>query len=275
MAVAHKAARMPALCVPHGGGPLPLLGDESHKPLADWLTRAAQDFPRPNAIVTISAHWEEEQPTVTSAERPSLIYDYYGFPEEAYNTRYAAPGSPQLAQRIQQLLHSAGLLCDLDSLRGWDHGVFVPLKLLYPAADIALVELSMLKSLSAEEHLRLGEALAPLRDEGVMILGSGMSFHNMREFVFKGRGDPKGANIASQEFDAYIQDALVNPDYTPSQRRQLLINWEQGPAARLCHPREEHLLPLMVAAGAACCSQAQVIFNEKLMGATVSGYIWN
>lgn len=180
MAVARGAARTPTLCVPHGGGPLPLLADVSHKALTNWLTNAAQELVEPKAIVTISAHWEvirklleycdrqtilacfrrvccnllpisqEHQPTVTSAERPALIYDYSGFPEESYSIRYDAPGSPQLAQRIQELLHSAGLSCALDSERGWDHGVFVPLKLLYPAANVPLVELSLLKSLSAE-----------------------------------------------------------------------------------------------------------------------------
>lgn len=253
---------------------MPLLGDDSHKSLTAWLKSAAKGLPKPQSILTVSAHWEEHQATVTSNAHPSLFYDYYGFPEEAYSLQYNAPGSPQLAVRIQDLLQAAGLSCAADPQRGWDHGVFVPLKLLYPAADIAVVEMSMLKSLSAEEHLKLGEALAPLRDEGVMIVGSGLSFHNMREFVFKGRGDPKSANTASQ-FDAYIQDALLHPQHTPAQRRQSLVDWEQGPSARLCHPREEHLLPLMVAAGAAEYSQAEVTFDEKLMGAKVSGYIWN
>ncbi|KAA6425496.1 MAG: aromatic ring-opening dioxygenase catalytic subunit [Trebouxia sp. A1-2] len=219
--------------------------------------------------------WQERQPTVTSDVQPPLIYDYYGFPEESYKIKYDAPGSPQLAQRIFDLLKAAGLSCVFDSKRGWDHGVFVPLKLLYPAADIPIVEMSMLKSLSAEDHLKLGEALAPLRDEGVMIVGSGLSYHNMRGFVFRGRGDPTSTKTASQEFDAYIQDALLNPEHSPQQRRQLLLDWEQGPSARLCHPTEEHLLPLMVAAGAAHYGQAQVTFDEELLGAKVSGYIWN
>ena len=177
MGVVNVSARMPVLCVPHGGGPMPLLGDDSQRSLTNWLSSAAKGFPRPQSILTVSAHWEviaqdppcmqghricprrcttpgmllqEKQPTVTSSAHPSLIYDYYGFPSEAYSIKYDAPGSPQLAGRVQDLLHSAGLSCTLDSKRGWDHGVFVPLKLLYPDADIAVVALSMLQSLSAE-----------------------------------------------------------------------------------------------------------------------------
>lgn len=275
MAALKAVPRMPALCIPHGGGPMPLLGDPTHSSLIQWLRTTANDLPRPLSILTVSAHWEERQPTVTSDVQHPLLYDYYGFPEESYKIKYDAPGSPQLAQRIADLLKAAGLSCDFDAKRGWDHGVFVPLKLLYPAADIPIVEMSMLKSLSAEDHLKLGEALAPLRDEGVMIMGSGLSYHNMQGLVFRGRGDTTTTKTASQEFDAYIQDALLNPKHSPQQRRQLLLDWEQGPSARLCHPREEHLLPLMVAAGAAHCGQAQVTFDEELLGAKVSGYIWN
>lgn len=253
---------------------MPLLGDNSHKNLIKWLSSAASSLPTPKAILTVSAHWEEKVATVTSGSQPSLLYDYYGFPEEAYKIKYDARGSLKVAQRVANLLQSAGLSCNLDSKRGWDHGVFVPLKLLYPAADIPVIVLSMLNSLSAEEHMKLGEALAPLRDEGVLILGSGLSYHNMQGFRLKGRGT-QDATSASKEFDAYIQDAMLNPEHSVAQRRQLLVDWEQGPSARACHPREEHLLPLMVAAGAANFEQAAAPFDEEMMSVKVSGFLWS
>jgi aromatic ring-opening dioxygenase catalytic subunit (LigB family) len=169
--------------VPHGGGPMPLTGDPSHEPLIAFLTKKARQLinldnkeERPKAIILVTAHWEERQPTISSGEKHDLYFDYYGFPKEAYQYTYPAPGSPTIANKVFNLLKNAGFSPKLDTKRGWDHGVFVPLKLLVPDADIPIVQLSVLSSQNAAEHIKMGKALEPLRDEGIAIIGSGMSF---------------------------------------------------------------------------------------------------
>jgi len=205
-------------------------------------------MPRPSAILVISAHWEEAVPTVTSGAAPELIYDYYGFPPESYEITYPCPGHPELAAAVYQALVNAGLPARQDAARGFDHGLFVPLKLMYPQADIPCVQLSLVNNLDARTHLAIGHALKALDFPGLLVIGSGFSFHNMRAFFSP---ETPAMRAANQEFEAWLQDTCGNPELDEAQRLQRLENWTQAPAARFCHPREEHLLPLHVCQGLA------------------------
>ncbi len=246
----------------HGGGPLPLLGDALHASMVQFLKALPSLFPRPKAIVVISAHWEEAVPTLTSAEYPSLMYDYYGFPRDAYAIRYPASGDPLLAERIASLLGNARL----DETRGFDHGMFVPLTLLYPDADIPTIQLSLLSSLSAHEHYAMGEALRPLLDEEILFIGSGFSFHNMRLFW-------KEDDEQNHAFQQFLIESCTQPGGEEA-RKQALVNWESGPYARYCHPREEHLLPLHVCQGLAG-RQAQLIFDKPILERESVAFLWS
>jgi aromatic ring-opening dioxygenase catalytic subunit (LigB family) len=261
--------RMPLVYIPHGGGPWPFVEmgfDRTEmEPLAAYL-RGLQSLPKtpPKAVLAVSAHWEEAVPTVMTAERPPMLYDYYGFPPASYQITWPAPGSPALAERVGKLLEGAGFASGRDPRRGFDHGTFVPLKLTYPQADVPTIQLSLKRGLDPKEHLAIGRALAPLRDEGVFIVGSGMSYHNMSGF-----GDPRAVGV-SEQFDAWLNDTVTAAD--PRQRDHRLIEWSHAPAARQAHPREEHLLPLMVVAGAAGDERGIAGFVGKVMGVHVSGY---
>lgn len=259
--------RLPTYFIPHGAGPCFFMEwtrgpADTWDQTAAWLKGLLAGLPeRPKAILVVSGHWEAAQFTVGSAERPSLIYDYYGFPEETYRLTFPAPGSPALAGRVRELLGEAGFATAEDPERGYDHGVFVPLKLALPAADIPVVQLSLRADLDPEAHLAAGRALAPLRDAGVLIVGSGMSWHNMRGFTpaFTGK---------SEAFDTWLSQALADP----SGREAALRDWSQAPYAREAHPREEHLAPLFVAAGAADGEPARHAFRDVAMDVVISGY---
>lgn len=239
------SARLPTLFLSHGGGPWPFMhGDygAAHEGLRTALAAIPSSLPRqPDAVLLVSGHWEEAEHAVTGSVAPPLLYDYYGFPEHTYRVAYPAPGAPALARRAQTLLEQAGFTAHLDAARGLDHGAFVPLTVMYPQAEVPVVQLSLLASLDPESHLATGEALAPLRDEGVLVVGSGMSYHNLRLMG-------PAAHAPSQQFDAWLEEALGAP---PAERRRRLARWSEAPAARIAHPREEHLLPLHVALGAA------------------------
>lgn len=263
------SARMPTLFVPHGAGPCffmqwdPL---DAWDKMAAFLKGIAATLPqRPRAIVLVSGHWLERQVMVTASASPQLIYDYGGFPAHTYELRYPAPGDPALAARLVELLGQAGIAAGEDPQRGYDHGVFIPLKLMFPDADVPVVQLSLRSDLNAQAHLDIGHAIAPLRDEGVLIVGSGMSFHNMR-----GYGDPRFAPI-SDVFDQWLSETV---SASPAQRDALLQQWTEAPSARLCHPPrgEEHLLPLMVAAGAGAESPGRKTFSDRVMQTTLSAY---
>jgi len=215
---------------------------------------------RPKAILIISGHWEEDVFTVGTAAHPELIYDYYGFPSHTYQLDYAAPGAPGLALRVQALLDEAGLPTRADDQRGWDHGVFIPLKVMFPQADIPVLQLSMKKGLDPEEHLRAGAALQTLRDEGVLIIGSGMSFHNMRGFS-------PAFHEASAEFDDWLANMATQPQET---RSAMLQDWQNAPQARQVQPHPDHLLPLMVASGAAGADAGARVFQDTVMNVVVS-----
>jgi aromatic ring-opening dioxygenase catalytic subunit (LigB family) len=262
--------RMPTLFIPHGGGPCFFMEWTMGPPdtwdrMGAWLEGLAEAIGRrPDAIVVISAHWEAPLFTVTASAEPPLIYDYHGFPDHTYRLRYDAPGQPALAQSVRELLGAAGIPSSADRARGLDHGVFIPFKLIYPDADIPIVQLSLKAGLDPALHLAAGRAIAALRDRNVLIVGSGMSYHNMEAFR---RGEPP---TLSGIFDSWLTGAVTEPDAVL--RDRMLSDWAMAPSARDAHPREEHLIPLMIAAGAADDDQGRRIFADHVMGATISAY---
>ena len=226
-------------------------------------TFAASLDERPRAILAISGHWEERVPTVNAAAAPPLLYDYGGFPPFTFQLSWPAFGDPALAGQVRSLLLAAGIACGTEQNRGWDHGIFVPLKVAFPAADIPLVQLSLQQGLDPAAHLAIGRVLTPLRREGVLILGSGQSYHNMRGFSAGRSHDP-----AAAAFDHWLRSTIV----APAGREEALIGWEQAPGARTAQPHEDHLLPLMVAAGAAASEPATVHFHGHVLGKPISGF---
>jgi 4,5-DOPA dioxygenase extradiol len=264
------STRSPVLFIPHGGGPLPLLGNRHHAELIRFLGGITSTLGRPAAIAIVSAHWESDSVTITSGATPSLIYDYFGFPAEAYHIRYPAPGARDLASRIGQLLKDSDIEARLDDQQGFDHGVYVPLKLMYPDAGIPCVQLSLVRGLDPESHIRIGEALSSLRRQNVLVIGSGFSFHNMRAFSFRGGSDFDPMNAA---FEGWLMETCTRKDIPEPERRQSLIDWEDAPYARYCHPREEHLLPLHVCYGVAG-SAARRVFDGTVLGKQTSAFLW-
>ena len=256
----------PCIFLNHGGGPMPLFANNSD-PVRKHLMRVGshieKDNMKPKAILVISAHYESDPSVlVTSAAKPDMYFDYYGFPAEAYKIKYPAPGDPELANRIKCLLGEKGIPCELDKKRGFDHGVFVPLMVAYPKADIPVVTLSLHSSFDPKLHIEMGEALQPLREEGVLIIGSGMSFHNMRARGPKGK--PRGL-----DFDGALRQVITEME--PEKRNEILAKWDTLPGARNAHAREEHLLPLLVVAGAAG-SQKGHADSAEIMNAAISGF---
>lgn len=249
--------KMPVYFISHGGGPWPYMPEAQQ--MYAVLTRSLQEIPgqlnrKPTAVLMISAHWEANGGfLLMSNPKPPMLYDYYGFPEHTYTIQYPAPGSATLTERTAQLLQEAGLPYALDAQRGFDHGAFVPMAVMYPDADIPLVQLSIETHFSPQLHIALGRALTPLRDEGVLIIGSGLSYHNLREIRSTGA-------VPSAQFDAWLQQAIVQGPV--EQRLQQLENWESAPAARRAHPREDHLIPLMVAAGTAEDDPAVCVYHD-------------
>lgn len=260
----------PILYLSHGGGPLPLLGDPGHQSLVNFIREVTPTLARPSAILVISAHWEADCPTITSGAFPSLIYDYYGFPKESYEFKYPAPGSPALAEKVSNLLVKAGIEAKLDDKRGFDHGLFVPLKLMYPEANIPCVQLSLVNSLNPGAHIKIGKALVDLREENVLIIGSGFSFHNIKEFFARSTIENQDKNLA---FERWLIDTCSSSQYSEEEREQRLIHWDNAPAARYCHPREEHLLPLHVCYGLAGMP-AKKVFEMEILGKMASAYLW-
>lgn len=258
------------LFLSHGGGPMPLLGDEGHHEMVENLKDIVSKIKKPSAIIVISAHWEDEIATVTSGVKPSLIYDYYGFPKEAYNIKYPCVGEPLLADQVCQLLNSKDIKVKQDEQRGFDHGLFVPLKIMYPEADIPCIQLSLVKGLNPMEHIEIGKALSNIRYDDLLIIGSGFSFHNMKAFFVTETTDSKAMN---EDFEQWLIDTCSNRDIEEEERVQRLVDWEKAPFARYCHPREEHLLPLHV-----CYGIAQTACNEyfelSIINKKSSIYFW-
>ena len=247
--------RLPTYFISHGGGPWPYMPEM--RPQMQVLATSLADMPRqigttPKAILMVSAHWEAPAFTAMASPQPPMVYDYSGFPPHTYSVVYPALGDPALALRVQGLLEAAHLPSAQDSRRGFDHGAFAPLAVMYPNAQVPVVQLSLKQGLDPAEHLAAGRALAPLRDEGILIVGSGLSYHNLRQFG-------PAAKAPAQAFDTWLQTAMAA---APAERESAITHWENAPAARLCHPREEHLLPLMVALGAAHADPATCVYHE-------------
>ena len=243
------------LYLSHGGGPMPLLGDKGHQNMIDFIKTVTPTLIKPSAILVISAHWEENKPTITSG---------------AYEIKYPAPGAPKLANKIFNLLSHAGIDAQLDDRRGFDHGLFVPLTLMYPDANIPCVQLSLVNSLQPEQHIRMGKALADLRKDNVLVIGSGFTFHNLKAFFTPLTPQSQALN---QAFEHWLIDTCSNRQMPEDEREHRLINWEKAPGARYCHPREEHLLPLHVCYGIVS-SAAETVFEFEIMGKVVSAYRW-
>ncbi|MDE2181931.1 MAG: dioxygenase [Alphaproteobacteria bacterium] len=228
---------LPALFVSHGAPTLPF----DDVPAREFLRRVDSGFEPPLAILTVSAHWETDVPSVNAVVRNETIHDFQGFPPPLYRLHYPAPGAPELAGRIASLLKEKGVNVCIDRNRGLDHGAWVPLMLAYPAATIPVLQLSVQPRADAAHHIALGQALAPLRDEGVLILGSGSFVHNLQALEWRGGREPEW----SRNFAAWMHEALVEG------RDRDLENWRaRAPDAAKAHPTDEHLLPLFVAYGA-------------------------
>jgi aromatic ring-opening dioxygenase catalytic subunit (LigB family) len=260
--------RFPVVFIPHGGGPWPFVEmgmpkDDINR-LADYL-RSVRNVPSspPRALLVVSAHWEEDVPTVMTSDHPPILYDYYGFPPESYEITWPAPGAPDVAARVREQLEAAGISSGSDAERGFDHGTFIPLKLTYPEANVPAIQLSLRQGLDPAEHIAIGRALQPLRDEGIFIIASGMTFHNLRAFR-----DPRAAGV-SEMFDEWLRRTMT---LDAESRNRGLEQWIGAPAARAAHPREEHLLPLMVASGAAGDDRAVIGFNDTFTGIRLSAY---
>ncbi|CAL8074570.1 unnamed protein product [Orchesella dallaii] len=268
------STRIPCAYIPHGGGPLPILGDKAHVEMVNWLKKFVGTYltgdKKPTSCLVISGHWEEKLPTVQSGETTELYYDYYGFPKESYNLKYTLPGATSLSKRVGELLESANIPYKVNKNRGYDHGVFIPMKILFPEGDIPTIQLSLVSGLNPMAHIKLGEALAPLRDEGVFILGSGMSYHNMRGF------NNAQSNKDSDPFHEYLRNSLVNTE-NYEDKVAALDQWAKAPKARDCHPREEHLIPLHVILGTAKHDEnveVREVFYDNVAGVKCAGYIF-
>ncbi|WP_298190374.1 class III extradiol ring-cleavage dioxygenase [Novosphingobium sp.] len=261
--------KQPVFFLSHGGGPWPWLDGPFREGFA-WLEASLKALPaqlpeRPRAVLAVSGHWEEPEFTVSSAAQPGMVYDYYGFPEHTYHISYPAPGDPALAARVCELAAAAGIIVGDDTARGFDHGTFSMMQPIRPEADLPVVSLSMKIGYDPAAHLALGRALAPLREEGVVIMGSGLSYHNLRMF------DARAAE-PSRQFDGWLRHSLI--DLEPEARVSAMLRWEQAPYARVTHPREDHLIPLMVAVGAAGNDPAVCVYSESDLrgGITASSY---
>jgi len=257
----------PTYFINHGGGPCFFLKPgpmrATWKPLENYLASFASTLDEPpRALVVISGHWEETQPTVNVSPAPPLLFDYQGFPEDTYQLTWPAPGSPKIAARVRDLLDGAGFSSAANDRRGYDHGVFVPLKVAFPNADLPVVQLSLQRGLDPSTHLAIGRALKPLREQGVLIIGSGQTYHNMRHF------SAGGVDLNAEAFDAWLRHSIA----ATATRDQSLIDWGHAPGARDAQPHEDHLLPLMVAAGAASGEQATVDFHGYALGKPISGF---
>ncbi|WP_321896546.1 DODA-type extradiol aromatic ring-opening family dioxygenase [Burkholderia cepacia] len=262
--------RLPSYFVSHGGGPWPYMTGAFRSNFAkleqSLLSMRAELRDLPKAVLMVSGHWEEAGFAISSGERPGMVYDYNGFPEELYHIAYRAPGSAALAHLVRHLLLASGIDARLDPNRGFDHGTFSIMKPLNPNEDIPVVQLSLERRFDPAWHLEAGRALAPLRDEGVLIIGSGLSFHNLPAMRDGSGHEP------SRQFDAWLQRSLV--EVRSDSRAARLVNWEQAPHARNAHPREDHLLPLMVAVGAAWDEPGSTTYHQTNFagGLTVSSF---
>lgn len=252
--------RLPTYAISHGGGPWPWIKElmpVDWQPLEDALTSIPAEIgTTPSAVLVVTAHWEAPVFTVQGNPNPPMIYDYGGFPPHTYEIQYPAPGHPAVADRVTQLLTDAGIANDRDDARGFDHGTFVPMHVMFPDANVPIVQLSILRNFDPKQHLAAGRALAPLRDEGVLIVGSGLpSYHDLS------RMGPAAAE-PSRTFDTWLTETMVGS--TGADRSDRLVRWSHAPAARQAHPREDHFIPLLVAVGAAESESGERNYHEQV-----------
>lgn len=266
-----SSKKQPAFYIPHGGGPCFFMDwsqigpKDTWEKMATWLKGIRSTLPEsPRALILVSAHWEESEFTLLDHENPSLLFDYSGFPKHTYELTYPARVDRKLVFLIAEKMKSLGIESRRDHSRGFDHGVFIPLKLIFPDAEIPIIQISLKKDLSPEVHLRLGRALETFREQGVLVMGSGMSYHNLRE-LFSGREID-----VSQAFDDWLTSAIEEKDV--SIREKKLLDWERAPFARQAHPREEHFIPLFTVLGAAGRDEGRRVFTDRVMGAVTSAY---
>lgn len=265
------STKIETIFLSHGGGPLPLLGDKKHQEMLDVLKEISNSqLRKPDAIIVISAHWEESIPTITAAPKPELIYDYYGFPKESYTIKYPAIGNSELAQRVFDNLKIAGIKSKMDEQRGFDHGLFVPLKIMFPTADIPCIQLSLKSSLDPKEHIEIGSALSRLAAPNLLIVGSGFSFHNLDSFF---KGSSMELKEQNKNFQEWLTKIITDHEIDEETRATKLINWSNAPFARYCHPREEHLMPLHACYGVNQCP-AKKSYSLQIMDNYSSMFIW-
>ncbi len=253
----------------HGGGPLPILGDPTHETMVTFMKDLPTQLRRPEAIVVFSAHWEENTVTIQSGETPGMLYDYYGFPEEAYQITYPCRGNKPLAEKIADLLSQSSIDCRLDPQRPYDHGSYIPLMMMYPEADIPVIQISLHHGLNPVTHLQIGKALRPLLEDNLLFIGSGFSYHNMGGFDFRGRRieDPLNNDFQNSLIDICCADSEDESTW------DRLADWKQLPGADYCHPRSEHLLPLHVCAGIGG-AQGNKIFDDYILGKRAVAFLW-
>ena len=260
-----NTTRLPTFYLSHGGGPWPYMNGDLRQHFAG-LESSLKALPqqlgsKPRAILVISGHWEEQDFAVMASPAPPMVYDFGGFPEYLYHVRYPAPGAPELARRIGDLIQDAGFPTHLDPERGFDHGTYSLLAVTHAEAKIPVLQVSIRSDYDPESHVKLGRALAPLRYDNVLIIGSGSSYHNLGAMMSQRMGSHLSKiRDESAQFDAWLRETLV--DSTPKQRTERLLNWERAPFARAAHPQEDHFVPLHVAVGAAEGESAQIIYRQ-------------
>ncbi|MBL94692.1 MAG: dioxygenase [Magnetovibrio sp.] len=257
----------PTFYIPHGGGPCFFM--EWDPPniwnnMASFLSGLFKTLPeKPDSIIIVSAHWATQELSVTASPSPSLVYDYYGFPDHTYNLKWKCPGNPFLALKVAELLKTAKIACNLDHERGFDHGVFIPLKLALPLADIPTIQLSLRNNLDPCFHLQVGNVLAHFRTENILLIGSGMSYHDISALMGKTQ-NPEG-----KLFDSWLETTIKLP---ATIRNNALLEWHLSPGAKSSHPTEEHLTPLFFAAGAGQSDMGKRIYRDEILGCPISGF---
>jgi len=257
------------LYLSHGGGPMPILNDETHLKMIEFMKEIPKKIEKPDKIIVISAHWEEKVITIQSGDNPDLMYDYYGFPKEAYEIEYPCKGDKELALQVAKLLEDNNIEYKMDENRPYDHGSYIPLKLMYEDADIPVIQISLNRNLDATTHLKLGKALRSLMKENILIIGSGFSFHNMERFDFYGR------NLKDELNDSF-QDKLIEiccDEDDEDKRWEGLNNWEEIRGARYAHVRQEHLIPLMVCLGAKG-NKGEKVFDDYIVGKRAVAFLF-
>ena len=259
--------RLPTYYLSHGGGPWPWMQAQNGSTfdlLEASLVQVRREVGEPRAVLMVSGHWEFDHFVTSSAVRPPMVFDYHGYPEDMYHIRYDAPGLPALADRVCAILQEGGIAAGTDAVRGLDHGTFSLMKPMYPDADMPVVQLSLRADYDPAAHLLAGRLLAPLRDDGVLIIGSGSSYHNLAKWARPAASD-------SRLFDNWLDETSCK--VSPEERAKRLLRWSDAPGARASHPQEDHLMPLHVVVGAAGEDVGTRIYHEDdFMGVAVSSF---